>query len=81
MVGIALSMAVAPAAFAVPNHYEIAGGPIIGKFVDPGLVIHTSLSGGLTGTSFTLNGSAQALSGKAEQSRQTPLSTDRWRDN
>ena len=28
MVGIALSIAVAPAAFAVPNHYEIAGGPL-----------------------------------------------------
>lgn len=54
-VGMALSVALAPVAFAVPKYYEIAGGSINGNFADPGLVIHTSLSGGLTGTSFTLN--------------------------
>ena len=54
-IGMALSVALAPVAFAVPQYYEIAGGSINGNFADPGLVIHTSLSGGLAGTSFTLN--------------------------
>ncbi|HEU0209092.1 MAG TPA: hypothetical protein VFQ78_08925 [Candidatus Udaeobacter sp.] len=54
-VGMALSLTLASAAFAVPKYYEIAGGNVNGHFNDPGLVINTSLAGGLPGTSFTLN--------------------------
>jgi hypothetical protein len=54
-VGMVLSLALVPAAIAVPKYYEIAGGNINGHINDPGLVINTSLAGGLSGTSFTLN--------------------------
>jgi hypothetical protein len=54
-VALVLSLAFVPAAFSVPKYYEIAGGSVNANVNDPGLVVNTSVSLSLPGTSFTLN--------------------------
>lgn len=55
ILAVAFSLALPSLARAVPTHYQISGGTVTGNLSDPGLVINTSLSPGLAGTSFTLN--------------------------